>query len=145
MKKILAPFVLLWLSGCVLLGVPAGPEKEFQAAAVSVKAKSFQDAAVAYNKVIADAPGTKLAAEALFELALVYAHQDNPDKNYTRAIHAFEDLLKRYPENKRTDEAQSWISLLKIVQDLKKQNESLNKSIEQLKRLDVRHEERRKH
>jgi len=135
---------LLCLSGCVFLGAPSGTEKEFHAAVVSVKAKRYQEAAVAYNRIISDSPGSALAADALFELALVHAHRDNPERNYTRAMHAFEDFIKRYPDDRRMDEAQTWISLLKTVQDLKKQNEALNESIEQLKRVDVRHEEKRR-
>jgi hypothetical protein len=34
--------------------------------------------------------------------------------------------------------------VLRTVQELKKQNEHLNENIEELKQLDIRHEERRK-
>ena len=47
-------------------------------------------------------------------------------------------------DNRRADEARTWISVLRTVQELKKQNEHLNESIEELKQLDIRHEERRR-
>jgi TolA-binding protein len=56
----------------------------------------------------------------------------------------FAEFLKRYPDNRRADEARTWISVLRTVQELKKQNEHLNESIEELKQLDIMHEERRK-
>lgn len=151
MRTVIVLLAIIWLSGCVAKTGPIGPEKEFHDAAVSVKAKSYQDAVAAYKKIAADSPGSALAAEALFELALVHAHHDNPRRNYAQATHTFEEFLKSHPDNGRAAEAQTWILILKTVQELKKQNEHLSKSIvelkrsiEQLKRIDVRHEERRK-
>ena len=146
MRHVLVPLAILCLSGCVTFGDlnSKGTEKAFHAAAVSVKAKRYQAAVVAFNKIIADSPDSALAADALFELALVHAHRDNPERNYTLALHAFEAFLKRSPDNRRAFEAQIYISLLKAFQELKKQNEYLSESIEELQQLDIRHEERRK-
>ena len=144
MKKIIALIALLLLSGCATGSVVTAPEKQFQAAAVSVKEKRYKEAAGAYKKIAADAPGSPLAADALFELALLQAHHDNPQRDYAQAARSFEEFLKRFPDNRRTDEAQTWLTVLKAVQDLKKQNEYLTKSIEELKRLDIRHEQKRK-
>jgi outer membrane protein assembly factor BamD (BamD/ComL family) len=145
-RRVLFPLAILWLSGCAILGSPSStqPEKEFHAAAVSVKAKRYQDAVVSYNKIIAANPGSALSADALFELALVHAHRDNPERDYTRATHAFENFLKRYPDDRRVREAQNWIFVLKQVLELKKENEHLKLNIEQLERLDIKHEERRR-
>ncbi len=121
-----------------------GPEKQFQDAAVSVKEKRFKEAAAACNKIMAESPDSALAADALFEVALINAHHDNPQRDYAQAIRTFAEFLKRYPDNRRADEARTWISVLRTVQELKKQNEHLNESIEELKQLDIRHEEKRR-
>ncbi len=144
MKKIIVLIALLLLSGCATGSFATGPEKQFQTAAVSVKEKRYKEAAAAYRKIVADDPGSSLAADALFELALVHAHHDNPQRDYVQATRSFEEFLKRYPNHKRSDEAQTWLTTLKAVQELKKQNEYLTKSIEELKRLDIRHEQRRR-
>ncbi len=120
------------------------PEKQFQDAAVSVKEKRYKEAAASYNKIMVDSPDSALAADALFELALVNAHYDNPQRDYTQATRSFAEFLKRYPDNRRSDEARTWISVLRTIQELKKQNDRLNESIEKLQQLDIRHEERRK-
>jgi TolA-binding protein len=109
-----------------------------------VKEKRYKEAAAVYNKIMAESPDPALAADALFELALLNAHHDNPQRDYTQATRSFSEFLKRYPDDRRADEAQTWISVLKTVQELKKQNEHLNESIEELKQLDIRHEEKRK-
>lgn len=151
MKKVFIWIVIIWLSGCATTNVRTGPESirtgpelEYQEAAVSVKEKKYKEAAATYKKIVADAPESALAADALFELALVHAHQNNPQRDYALATRTFEEFSKRYPDHERADEARTWISVLRTVQELKKQNEQLNDSIEELKQLDIKHEERRR-
>ena len=142
-KFVILPVVVIWLAGCAITSIPSGPAKEFQEAAVSVKEKRYNEAVAAYKKIAADSPRSALAADALYEIALVHLFHDNPRKEYAQAIRTFEEFLKLHPDNKRAPEAQNWIAVLRMVQELKKNNEQLNMSIEQLKRLDVRQEERR--
>jgi outer membrane protein assembly factor BamD (BamD/ComL family) len=143
-KKVIVLLAAIWLSGCATTGVVTGPEKQFQDVAVSVKEKRFKEAALACNKIMAESPNSSLAADALFEVALINAHHDNPQRDYAQAIRSFVEFTKHYPDNRRVDEARTWISVLRTVQDLKKQNEHLNESIEELKQLDIRHEEKRR-
>ena len=80
----------------------------------------------------------------MFEIALINAYHDNPQRDYAQAIRSFAEFIKRYPDNRRADEARTWISVLRTVLELKKQNEHLKENIEELKQLDIRHEDRRK-
>ena len=146
MKKVAVLLAVILFSGCATSRVVTvtGPEKQLQYAAVSVKEKRFKEAAAACNKIMTDAPDSPLAADALFELALINAHHDNPQRDYAQAIRTFVEFLKRNPDNRRADEARTWISVLRTVQELKKQNEHLNASIEELKQLDIRHEKKRR-
>jgi len=143
-KKIIVLIAIIFLSCCAGGHVVTGPEQQFQDVAVSVKEKRFKEAAAACNKIMAESPDSALAADALFEVALISAHHDNPQRDYAQAIRTFVEFLKRYPDNRRADEARTWISVLRTVQELKKQNEHLNVSIEELKQLDIRHEEKRR-
>ena len=157
-KFIILPVIVIWLLGCAKISVPyGGPAKDFQKAVVSVKEKRYNEAVAAYKKIAADSSRSALAADALYEIALVHLFHDNPLKDYAQAIRTFEEFLKFYPDNKREPEAQNWIYILRTIQELKKNNEQLNRtiqelkknneqlnmSIEELKRLDVRQEERR--
>jgi TolA-binding protein len=143
-KKVIVLLAVIWFYGCATTSIVTGPEKQFQDAAVSVKEKRFKEAAAVYNKIMSEAPDSAPAADALFELALLNAHHDNPQRDYVQTTRTFAEFIKRYPDNKRTEEARTWISVLKTVQELKKQNEHLNESIEELKQLDIMHEEKRK-
>lgn len=144
MKEVIVLLAIIWLSGCATGVIVTGPEKEFQAAEISVKEKKYKEAVSAYKKIMAETPDSALAADALFELSLVYVNQFNPQRDFAHAIQSFEEFIRRYPDNRRADEARSWSSVLRSVQELKKNNEHLNESIEQLKRLDIRHEEKRR-
>ena len=144
MKTVIVLLAVIWFSGCSGTSFMTKPEKQFQDATVSVKEKRFKEAAEACNKIMVDSPDSPLAADALFETALINANHDNPQRDYVQASRTFAEFVKRYPDNRRAEEARSWISVLKTVQELKKQNEHLNESIEELKQLDIRHEEKRK-
>lgn len=126
-------------------GLSTGPAAQVQAAEDLFIARKYDEAINAYRKVLAasPAPSSEDAANASFGLAYATAFYDNPQRNYPQALQEFEEFLKQYPDNARSREAQNWRSVLKIIVDIRKENEHLSKSIEQLKKLDIRHEERR--
>ena len=154
MRNVVILLIVFALAGCVPPGglqrpqpepkpEPFSPGTAFHDASVSVTQKKYAKAAAAFQKIITQAPGSALAAGALYEIALIHALQDNPQKDYARATHTFQEFLKRYPDNDRAIEARNWIAVIRIVQELKMENDRLNTSIEELKQLDIRHEERR--
>ena len=144
MRKGIVLLAMIVLSGCASLGLQSGPEKDFQDAAVSLKEKKYSAALAGYQKILREVPNTELAKDAQFEIALIHATSDNPQKEYGQAIHEFETILKMRPDDRRAPEARAWIVVLKTILDLRKENELLKKNIEELKQLDIRHEERRR-
>lgn len=106
--------------------------------------KKYPEAIAAYDRIAKDSPRSERGALALYDAALTYAFYDNPHKDYVLALQGFKEFLRVYPNNERASEARNWHSVLKMVQELKKENEHLAKSIEELKRIDIRHEERRR-
>jgi TolA-binding protein len=135
---------MILLSGCASLGFQSGPGKDFQEASASLQEKKYVAALASYQKILREAPNTGLAADARFGIALVHATPDNPQKDYAQAIQNFEEFIKLHTDNRRAPDARVWIAVLKNVLDLKKENESFRKNIEELKQLDIRHEERRR-
>jgi TolA-binding protein len=116
---------------------------EFANAAAFVAEKRYQDAAEVYRKIAAEAQQSQLAGDAEFELAHLLICTDNPRKDYSLALSGFEDFLKHWPLHPKAADAENWRTVLRTLLDTKKENEHLNKSIEQLKKLDIRHEEKR--
>lgn len=144
MRRFIVLYLLILASGCATTEVLTGPAKELQDAAVLVKGKNYQEAVAVYKKILTDAPESAVAAEARFEIALIHAAPENSQRDFTLAMREFEEFFKLYPDNQRASEAQSLAYILKMVLDLKKENERLNNNIEELKQLDIRHEERRR-
>jgi outer membrane protein assembly factor BamD (BamD/ComL family) len=137
------------IAGCVSVVHPsepqglAGPKGEMQRAASFEKEKKYSDAIAVYRKIVTDYPQSPVAADALFAIAHLHAFYDNPQKDYARALADFEDFDKRYPDHEKFQEAKNWETVLKLMLDTKKENSRLRKSIDQLEKVDIKHEERR--
>ena len=129
-----------FLLGCATL--KAGGD--FESADKLVKEKRYGEAIALYDKVAKGSSGTGRAARALYAGASARAAYDNPHRDLPSALQEFEEFIKRYPDHERVYDARNWRSLIRSVVELKKENERLNQNIEQLKRVDIRHEERRK-
>jgi len=144
MKKAFPAAVLLslsLLSACITL---TGPRRELHTADLLFNEKRYGEAITAYGQVLKDYPNSSCAADARFSLAYTLAFYDNPQRDYSRALHEFDEFIKAYPADERVQEAQNWCHIIKTLSDTKKDNERLNKSIEDLKRLDIKQEEKRK-
>ncbi len=151
MRKCVVLIMLVMLAvsvGCVLQPLRetptlTGPELEYQNAAALVKEKKYQEALAEYRKIATDSPESSVAGDSLFEAAYLQIFYDNPEKNYSQALSGFDEFLKRYPDHAKAEDARNWRGVLKTILDTRKENEHLLKNIEQLKNLDIRHEERR--
>jgi len=106
--------------------------------------KKYSEAVAAYDRIAKDSPRSERGARALYGAALTHAYYNNPHVDYVLALQRFDEFVRVYPNNERAIDAQNWRSILKMMLELKKENEHLVKSIEELKRIDIRHEERRK-
>ncbi len=134
MKQLLlaAPCVLLFLAACA--GTQSGtPGMEKAAAAAS--AGHYGVAVETYRKEAAGAP-SDAAGEALFQMAYFLAFYDNPQKDYALALQGFERYVKLYPRGPRIKDAKNWRATLSAMLDLQRK-------IDDLKQIDIRHEEKR--
>ncbi|NTU42011.1 MAG: hypothetical protein HGA78_02960 [Nitrospirales bacterium] len=75
--------------------------------------------------------------EALFTMALVYAHPKNQKKDFRKSLALFRRLLKEYRQSSLAEEAKIWISVLQLV-------EQSRQAIEKSKQVDVEIEEMKK-
>ena len=145
MRSVLVLIVVVLLSGCATTPPAAtGTEAGYQSAAIFAKENKYPEAIAAYRKIADESPHSPLAADALFEAAHLQAFYDNPQKDYAQALAGFDEFLKRFPKHVKAREAKNWRVILKTIVDTKKENERLRQSIEQLNKLDIRHEERRR-
>jgi outer membrane protein assembly factor BamD (BamD/ComL family) len=142
-KSVLIIAACLWLSGCSTIGDYFKASGELKNASDFAQGKKYSKAANAYNKIMTDYPDSPQAADALFELSLLQAQHSESERDIARALHGFEAFIRRYPSDWRAHEAGDLVLILKSAVELKRENEHLKRDIDQLRRLDIRHEERR--
>jgi outer membrane protein assembly factor BamD (BamD/ComL family) len=158
------------LAGCAR--IIGGQDTELYRAEGLLRERNYPEAITAYREIAKETDSPERAANAQFSLASALAYYDNPQKDYALALQEFDQFLKLYPDAEKAVEAQQWRSLLRMIVELDKKNENLNKnieqykhdieqykhdveqykqniehlnrSIEQLKQLDIQHEERRR-
>ena len=143
MRNVLVLIVVILLSGCATTPLATRPETDYQSATHFAKEKKYLKAIAAYRKIADESPHSPLAADSLFEAAYLQFFYDNPEKDYAQALAGFDEFLKRFPRHAKAREAKNWHFILKTIVETKKENERLRESIEELNKLDIRHEERR--
>ncbi len=132
--------ITFFLAGCATLmsGFELGKADQL------FQEKKYTEALHSYQEVVSHAYLDSQRAEARYSIALVLSSPDNPKKNYHQALEVFEEYIRLYPKSERIPEANNWKNTLKLLLEQARENDQLRKNIEELKRLDIRHEEKRK-
>jgi len=89
--------------------------------------------------------------EALYSIALVYAHPGNPKKDYAKSIAAFKRLVKEYPQSSFTEQAKIWVQVMQESENAKRtaisvgqENDRLKRIIEESREVDMEIEEKKR-
>lgn len=93
------------------------------------------EAAVKENLRLIKASGQKPPADqALYNLGLIYAHIDNPAKDFQKAQGYFAELIKEYPASSLVAESRVWLGLFEVFEkvqqidlDIEQQKKQLNR------------------
>ena len=118
--------------------------------------RRYQDAFKENQRVLSEHRG--LPDIALFNMGVISAHSQNPDKDYPTALGLFNKVIKEYPQSTLSEPAKLWIQVIeeqqKLVEDkrsLKRERELLFLEKEKLKtvaersqQVDVEIEKRRR-
>jgi tetratricopeptide (TPR) repeat protein len=75
--------------------------------------------------------------EALFNLGLVYAHEGNQKKDFSKSLDFFKRLIHDHPRSPLVEQAKIWVGLLQ-------EYESLSQVIQKLKQVDIEVEEKKR-
>jgi tetratricopeptide (TPR) repeat protein len=116
------------------------------------------------HKVLEDA-GTDLVDQALFQIGLIYAHPENPDRNYLKSLEAFQRIVHQFPESSLGPDARIWSLVIEgiidsenQIQQLTENNAALDRQLrlqkekisrlqdqlEKLKNIDIKIEEKKR-
>ncbi len=135
-------------AGCQTLGVEqktevSQPQPPIGDAKKLISERKYSDALTTLQKALHDGQYGASAPDIRYLIATVYVAADNPQRDYSQALVEFDEFLRLYPDHERAVEAKSWRHAIKLILEAKKENERLRKSIEGLKELDVRQEQKR--
>lgn len=81
--------------------------------------KNHDAAAREYLRLAGKLQKTPEGEEALLMAGILFAHPDNQNKNYPRALELFSRLVREYPESSYTEQAKAWIGTIKAIEALK--------------------------
>ena len=72
-----------------------------------------------YEKILSRFPDRPPGDEALFNIGLIYIHNDNPKKKYKESLQMFKKLVHDFPQSDYIEEARIWIGLLEVIEKSK--------------------------
>ena len=99
-----------------------------------VENQNFEEAAQK-NLQILDEMGKKNPAdEALYNLGLIYAHIDNPAKDFNKSQAYFQTLTQEFPDSELAEEAQIWLGLFETIEKIQQIDIDIEKQKKQLTR-----------
>jgi hypothetical protein len=117
------------------------------------------------NHKVLQHSSTDFTDQALFQIGLIYAHPENPDRSYLKSLESFQRIVNQFPESSLCSEAKIWnlviggiIDQEKQVQRLTENNAALDRQIrmqkeqisrlqdqlEKLKNIDIKIEEKKR-
>jgi len=81
---------------------------------------------------------------ALFNMALIYASSENPQKDYEKAFLFLERMIREYPQSSLVEEAKTWAKVLQENARFRQESERLRRVIEQSKEVDLLVDEKKR-
>ena len=99
-----------------------------------VENQNFEEA-VQENLQILEKAGTKKPAdEALYNLGLIYAHIDNPAKDFKKSQIYFHVLTQEFPDSEWAEEGKIWLGLFETIEKIQQIDVDIEQQKKQLTR-----------
>ncbi len=91
--------------------------------------------AIEENRTALETTGGGLQGDdALFHLGLIYAHHENPDKDFRKSAEFFRRVVEEHPGSHLLEEAKIWLGLLNIIEKSKQVDIEIEKKKKELTR-----------
>ena len=157
--------IMVWSSGCVNTAkkIIADTAKTFQnqpqvqsedslSQAESMMSKgNYEDALKVYEEISRRYPRDSPGDRALFDMGILWAYPDNPERDYEKAVKYFRRILYYYPRSPLRDEAKAWTDALdrlirsvNKIKGLEEKISSYKEQIDALKEIDIGIEEKKR-
>jgi TolA-binding protein len=102
----------------------------------------YQGALLENDKVLSLGDKNACRDKALFNAGLIYAHYENPEKDYNKAINlCFSKLIEDYPQSTLVEQAKLWVGTLEIIEKEKQVDIEIEEKKKELERQVVERED----
>ena len=95
-------------------------------------------------KIVSLATGASPEDEALLNIGMIYAHPENPKKDYGRSIKFLRKLMKDFPQSPRAEEAKVFAGMIADNEKSSRSIEELKHVIEKSKQVDLEIEQKKR-
>jgi tetratricopeptide (TPR) repeat protein len=99
-----------------------------------IKNQNFEEAVKENLQILEKAGKKKPADEALYNLGLIYAHIDNPAKDYEKSKMYFHVLTQEFPDSELAEEGRIWLGLFKTIEKIQQIDVDIEQQKKQLTR-----------
>jgi outer membrane protein assembly factor BamD (BamD/ComL family) len=99
-----------------------------------VEDRNFEEAVRRNLEILEKVGRKKPADEALYNLGLIYAHADNPAKDYQKSQIYFHVLTKQFPDSDYAEEASVWLGLFETIEKMQQIDIEIEQQKKQLTR-----------
>jgi tetratricopeptide (TPR) repeat protein len=99
-----------------------------------VENHNFEEAVQENLQILEKAGKKKPADEALYNLGLIYAHIDNPAKDYKKSQKYFHVLIEQFPDSELAEEGRIWLGLFETIEKIQQIDVDIEQQKKQLSR-----------
>lgn len=99
-----------------------------------VENQNFEEAVQKNLKILEEAGKKEPADQAFYNLGLIYAHVDNPAKDYKKSQNYFHALNIQFPNSPLAEEARIWIGLFETIEKMQQIDIDIEQQKKQLTR-----------
>jgi len=99
-----------------------------------VEDRNFEEAVDKNLRIVEEFGKKKPADEALYNLGLIYAHVDNPSKDYKKSKIYFHVLTTQFPDSAYAEEAAIWLGLFETIEKIQQIDVEIEEQKKQLTR-----------
>jgi tetratricopeptide (TPR) repeat protein len=111
----------------------------------------YEGALKSYHAVLETFPECFPGDLALLHIGMIWAHPENPKKDYDKALACFQQLGSNFPETRLRAEVSVWTGILEQLindedrlEDLEKKVSDFKQKLDKLKEIDIRTEEKKR-
>jgi tetratricopeptide (TPR) repeat protein len=116
-----------------------------------IKKGDYAGALKENEEVVRLFPGISPGDSALFDTGLIWAHPENPQRNYKKALECFRRLIADFPQSALREEARVWVGTINEsiqcegrIKNLEETVSVLKKRLKALKVIDIGIEEKKR-